>query len=165
MMVSLQRGGQTIAYIIYTHSEISFERLLEKERRKWKERERESGRRDPAGHDPEANEPEDANQSHDAALQIVHLRSTAAIPFPLAATGERLGDGDSRCERKRVPPLPPWMRPPWVRPCHDASASAYRATGYQCWPTRCANDPRQDCPCSASPYRTSPRSHARIGDI
>lgn len=40
----------------------------------------------PAGHDP-ANEPEDANQSHDAALQIVHLRSNAAIPFPVAAAG------------------------------------------------------------------------------
>lgn len=55
-----------------------------------------SRERDPAGHDP-ANEPEDANQSHDAALQIVHLRSNAAIPFPLAATGERFrggGDGD-----------------------------------------------------------------------
>lgn len=35
----------------------------------------------PAGHDP-ANEPENANQSHDAALEIVHLRSNAAIPFP-----------------------------------------------------------------------------------
>lgn len=49
-----------------------------------------AGERDPAGHDP-ANEPEDANQSHDAALQIVHLRSNAAIPFPLQlGTGERL---------------------------------------------------------------------------
>lgn len=48
------------------------------------ERERERGT--PVGHDP-ANEPEDANQSHDAALQIVHLRSNAAIPFPVAAAG------------------------------------------------------------------------------
>lgn len=50
-------------------------------------RERERGKerggagRNPVGYDP-ANEPENANQSHDAGLEIVHLRSNAAIPFP-----------------------------------------------------------------------------------
>lgn len=48
----------------------------------WKECEqREREQRIPTGHDP-ANEPENANQSHDAAHEIVHLRSNAAIPFP-----------------------------------------------------------------------------------
>jgi len=65
------------------------------EENKWKQRERERERarereggkvrgragRNPAGYDP-ANEPENANQSHDAGLEIVHLRSNAAIPFP-----------------------------------------------------------------------------------
>lgn len=75
-----------------TSFEDSRERKGKEEGRKRGEREgwQRAGERDPAGHDP-ANEPEDANQSHDAALQIVHLRSNAAIPFPLQlGTGERL---------------------------------------------------------------------------
>ena len=63
------------------------------------EREREERERErsaaPAGHDP-ANEPVDANQSHDAALQIVHLRSNAAIPFPVAAAGDWGASGAPR---------------------------------------------------------------------
>ncbi|EGI60992.1 hypothetical protein G5I_10754 [Acromyrmex echinatior] len=61
-------------------------KLNEEKRRKMRESRAEESKgveeqRIPAGHDP-ANEPENANQSHDAALEIVHLRSNAAIPFP-----------------------------------------------------------------------------------
>ena len=45
---------------------------------------------DPKGHHP-SNELEDANQSHDAVLQIVLLRLTATIPFPVSTWMHPLG--------------------------------------------------------------------------
>lgn len=71
---------------------------------KAEESERVEEQRIPAGHDP-ANEPENANQSHDAALEIVHLRSNAAIPFPgLCCTCWRSGVTATNTQPTNAPP-------------------------------------------------------------
>lgn len=77
----------------------------------------------PAGHDP-ANEPENANQSHDAALEIVHLRSNAAIPFPglcwIRPRPRRAGGKRCASLPTPTPTHSPRKCPPRVRRCNRA---------------------------------------------
>lgn len=102
------------------------EQKMDRERQgEW---EGEGNERIPAGHDP-ANEPENANQSHDAVLEIVHLRSNAAIPFPgfAAYAVGRCGSSTMPTHRRAAHECPPR-----VRRCNGATAQWDRHCSRAC---------------------------------